>query len=791
MKILEKIRSMASSRFIEKEISSQESSLYANWTIGSYNPDELVGKKGLKIYKDMRTDEQVKACLMMKKFARLSTGWEIKPGDDEDKLSIELADFAQYNVKRIKGTFYDTLLGILTALDYGFSISEIVREYIEEGDFRGKVGLKAIKSREPFGYGFKTDVHGNLLGITFEQAGLFGGKDLGSNDNPYPPEKFVVYSYQKEFSNWFGRSDFREIYRSWWSKNMIIKFYNIFLERFGMPTVTATYPSGQDEKVLEMIDDILKNLQAKSGFRFPEGIKFELLEATRRGEAGYEKAIELHNTMIARGILVPELMGFTGRSSGSRALGETQFGGFIWVLEKLGKDIEETIVDEQILRPLININYANVHEKQYPVFKMNSLSDEDIEMKAKVVKIGVEAGVIDPTEQWVRDYLMFPKREEKDIIPKPKLKKPVVPDEEPGEEPTEKEPVEKESYLIEKFQLRRKPDKFEQKVNFNQFADNVQGAEDLLRQDLITIFKSMRDKLLKSVERHNVVAEKDYRFIAKLQIPEVGKLKTTIQNHMVKTHLDNKIAVLEELQRAGEPIEIIKKFRAFEDWDPVPPSQAIELFRKKVLAKIAKEGAEKVLLTMANFKELKYYDSRAFAIAGIERDYILKEAKLALQNGIKQGLGNREIMGNLNDIFDKYIPTGEIVDGKLVSPARLETIVRTNISDAINLGRDAMWNDPNVSEFVPYLAWSSIIDDRTTPYCESMDGRTFKRTDPLLHSPPAHFSCRSILVPITQIEVDQEVKAGRGIEVDEITDIPRAKGFDESSELNIIRGEGE
>ena len=51
------------------------------WSIANlpiYNPDELVGKKGLGIYRKMQLrDGQVKAIFMLKKHARLSTPWDI------------------------------------------------------------------------------------------------------------------------------------------------------------------------------------------------------------------------------------------------------------------------------------------------------------------------------------------------------------------------------------------------------------------------------------------------------------------------------------------------------------------------------------------------------------------------------------------------------------------------------------------------------------------------------------------------------------------------------------------
>ena len=76
------------SNLLTKEISSSESTSYLTGKLPRYNPDEVVGKKGLQIYKAMKMDDQVKACLSIKKFARLSTPWAIKAGDENDKMAV-------------------------------------------------------------------------------------------------------------------------------------------------------------------------------------------------------------------------------------------------------------------------------------------------------------------------------------------------------------------------------------------------------------------------------------------------------------------------------------------------------------------------------------------------------------------------------------------------------------------------------------------------------------------------------------------------------------------------------
>ena len=62
--------------FPQGEISSVMSTFWGRIT--AYNPDELVTKKGLTIYRKMSFDEQVKASLAAKVHAVLSSGYEIQ-----------------------------------------------------------------------------------------------------------------------------------------------------------------------------------------------------------------------------------------------------------------------------------------------------------------------------------------------------------------------------------------------------------------------------------------------------------------------------------------------------------------------------------------------------------------------------------------------------------------------------------------------------------------------------------------------------------------------------------------
>ena len=950
------------------EISLTGSKFYHSQGVPDYNPDELVGRKGLEIYKKMRDDDQIKAVLTMKKFARLMTPWEISPAS-QDSMDVEIAEFIKVNFETLEGTFEDNLLNILTALDFGFSLSEKIWYRIEKGQFAGKIGLKAIKTREPFYYQFESDNFGNLVknGIVYTGPGdsVFETKteNVISNANSITygrrlsVDKFIIYSYNKEFSNWYGRSDLRGAYRSWWSKEILIRFMNIYMERFGMPTHVAKVPKNMSKPDKELLRTVLDRVQSKYSIVIPDDVAIELLTAGSGGESSFRDSIEMHNKFMSRSILVPDLMGFnTMTGGGSYALGKKHFDVFLWILQKLGRDIEETIIGEQVIKQLVDYNYSNV--ENYPKFKFESITAEGTATRANIVQMGVSGGFINPEEEWIRDYLAIPKRDEKFALG--------LPQQMPGKEglaaagDTGKQQVDKGGDLIDeggptdgedkllsdlkneagltdedleeqskKFTLHpkyyraielwkkkkfaeeqvegpdgkkgvwrtvrgraifipegespdfggkdeqehrfaehevedifgrkrkittwpknwglekgkftafrsgelksnrglvffapdkesaseyanigdiiRKVNKYEvpiEVVNYNKFQkindlpldsrfdykiDFVQMKEDLNEfesetvEALSAIIKEQKDALLKSIEKKGIIENKDYTAVDNLQLKFVGDFKKEIEHRLIKLYLDSKLEMIRELAKGSDgQIQVVTKFAdvTIQNWVPVSPTEAIDFFNRKVLAKIiTKEGIKK-LITMATRKELEYYDSKAFAIAGVEKENILKKAKFILLDGLKVGASTKDVMFNLGNMFDDYLVTGELVNEELTTSARLGTIVRTNFSEALNAGRKAMFDNPDLEDFVPYLRYVAILDDRVRPTHAVMHGKIFKRDNPDIDNfPPSGYSCRCLFVPVTKFEVAELIKSGEGIEISTKDDFPEGfpdKGF--------------
>lgn len=382
--------------WVGKELATGRTKLLVDPLGLQQNPDILVEKKGLSVFDTMKQDATVKATLFVKKFTRLSTQWFVKPAS-ESQQDVTIAEFYDQQLAQMPGTVIKFLLGMMTCLDYGYSILEENYYHITEGEFAGKIGLASLKGKKPHDIRFNEDEFNNILNLVQKQDG---------EDVDLPTNKFLITSWMPEFENHYGTSDLKAAYIPWWQKDVIMRFQAIWLERYPSPFLLGTYPPGTDKETQDALLAILEDLQIHTEAIIPEGLIIDTVKMDRTGSDIYTKAIDKRDSMIARALLIPELLGFTDKgSTGSYALGKKQFDLFIGILWHFGRTLEETI-REQLTIPFISWNFP---VKEYPEFTFFPLTEESNEIKAKIAATLSSAGFLDPTDpdvrEWIGDYL--------------------------------------------------------------------------------------------------------------------------------------------------------------------------------------------------------------------------------------------------------------------------------------------------------------------------------------------------------------------------------------------------
>ena len=729
-----------------------ESLVYAKSKWPKYNPDELIGLKGARIYRKMMTDEQVKAVVRFKRDAITGRKWyfefdakdllsanaeetapkklrarfdampiiEEQPAEEAEEAPVapkEAGTLSEEQELRIRvfeqvieqmdGSFFDALNAIMTAVPYGFSMTEKVYKDIEV-DGKTWIGIKRLALKPFDTFLFSPDEYGNIS----KAIQRFEG-----HEQVIDMERFIHYVQNADVDAQYGQSELREAYRAWFSKDIAIRFWNIFLERYAsgflkiQPVAGVKITSGSAEHTA--LVNLLTNLGPKTGVLLPSGVEAELVYPATTD--AYEKAIASHDKAIAKALLVPNLMGISEQGqTGSYSQSQTQLEAFMWTLEAEANRLEEAL-NERLFRPLGEMNFG---AGPYPRFRFKPLSEA---MKMQIIKTWfelVKASAVtstDADEKHIRELLDFPEAGEplNTLAPSaagaaidPATGNPMPG--KPGVPPAPKKPIGEGETVIGTKRIRA-----EHKATF----------------------------LARAVKRVDfaVIDNRGTKIIARTSAKVHEALRAGVDAIKEFVRTEDLFANPDKISDIAMPARVLTRVRKAceaglkEAWDLGSAHARRELEK----AQSTRFAADELRLTDAAAQ--KFLESRSYSIAGDLADGARKKVTTILYNGIKGGWGLDEILDRIEEEL-----------GATVLP-HASTAVRTAVFEAINEARYELFASPEMSGFIEALEFSAILDGRTTEICEHMDERVYPVNDKVWESytPPLHFNCRSLLVAVT------------------------------------------
>lgn len=265
------------------------------------NPDSVLRKQGgdLKLYDALLDDDVAFSSLQQRRLAIVSRDWEVAPGDDTDPRSVQAADDFRAMIKAVG---WDRVTGLLHyATWYGYAVAEAVYT-TKVHDGRRIVWLADIVVPDRRWFGFTPNGELRQIGAA---SGALGEDEL-------PPRKFAVVrtGHSHDFA-FYGVGLAHWAYWPIFFKRSIIKFWSLYLEKFGMPTVAIEFTEAQRNDVNEKA----KLLQAgvaigqDRAVLLPPGTleenRLKLIEAERSGSgaSSYQSFYDAQNEALMRIIL--------------------------------------------------------------------------------------------------------------------------------------------------------------------------------------------------------------------------------------------------------------------------------------------------------------------------------------------------------------------------------------------------------------------------------------------------------------------------------------------------------
>ena len=690
-------------------------------------------KKNIEKYSIMLDDDSVESSFELINEAIVSLGWDILLEDETQK------QFLKDNLNNLKYITFDNVIeNLQAARPFGYQIAEQILN-----DREGKTYIDAIKFKSSANVQeFITDDFGNLIGILYSA----NGKEIKIQGEDLDRIVLYVYPFIKN-GNFYGCSELRSIYREWRSKNILIKLMNIALEKQGDPTMIFHHHSSlesQKSKIQNLADSKSKNLVVSTelsadGKELIKKVTVDMIEPQMKGVEMFLKAIDYYSKSIRRKMGIPDDAGYTDTKYGSRSRAEEQLSIMYNNIISKAKRTED-LINEQIIKPLMRLNWPN-DTYQNKIFTFNTSKEDISKEKAEVLGILIDKNIINVKSLTKQDWEYLANWTGFDII-RDRIKtiqndpEPVIYPM-PGQAQTQAAEVKAEKFQAFKDTTNYgRIEKFLDKIE-DETSDSLQTQIKKIEQEYIEKIKPYLKKTGVNIDKIKLRVDGDIK----------GRMKKAYQESFTKTYLQGKAEGRTELEKKGLEFSYNFNFQAglvaeiyADDKNSIGLQKWIKDWQKQWGIK----------LTAADRKKLDEIKSKAFTISGVLNSDIESKVEKIIIGNIDR-LSVEQIFKMIQDeVFNPLLDTAEI-NGKEPSAWQLRTNIRTNMSTYFNNARMNEFNDPDIVNLVQGYMYSAIIDSSTTDFCRGHDQEKIAANDPRLPNltPPAHYKCRSLLVPIT------------------------------------------
>lgn len=697
------------------------------------DPSDLLNKKNtdVRFYDTMMLDDTISGTHELLKQIVLSVNGAVEPVDDSP-AAAEQAEFHNDWLYQLTPNIWDAMDNALDSKIYGYKCAEIIW-----GSEESKWIPSQLKFKHSYLFDFDYDEYGNLNEVLIAYYVGNDGKLVGEDINK--KILMMIWPYAKD-GNYYGSSILDSIYLQYYQKYNIERSWQTYLQNFGTPIIEIKYDS-DDLKSAEKDDlkDMAENWQDQMWFLTPgkrnkqtgelKG-KFELImhEVKATSTDAYEKSIRYLDQCIKRKMLLPDNVGYTTTDTGSYAKSQTELSVFEKVVRYHHGKLEDWI--NLLIRQVHIYNFGE--QDVYPEWKFEEI---DKNLTDTMLNTLITTGIVDPAEKWVRNYIGIPsltEQEQADIDEKKKERaelmtpKQLQPFAKSGEQPEDKEDDSK----------KEKPEKMKAgKVPFD--AEKAKKEFTALENEFIDEYGKIMDinseRIVKFIRKNYDPTKKDYKWIEDLSLTTM--LKKLYAIYLSKVYVAGINDALSETNKRANKVIKHKILSELQEYQLIEDDEWLD---KEYIKKHLKEYGSLGALTREQAAALRGLKQKAALASADDEARILKDISLALRKAIDTSKPLQDVIPAIESLLRD--------DRKQYAL----TIARTNQSTSYNAGRMDTFRSDAVRPYIEAYQYQIIEDDDTTDICLGLKDQIIRADDPTLQSmsPPLHWNCRTVLVPI-------------------------------------------
>lgn len=344
--------------------------LYEHLYTALPDPDKILADNNYdySILRDLLNDPHLIAAIQQRKMQVMQMGWEVECEGNE-----QLKNRAMEIIRELPLT--EIMNGIIDAVLFGFSVGEIEWKF----DDKQIIPVNVISKPQEW---FIFNKQNELVMRKYSQGSYAFEEGL-----KLPEYKFIITQYQPTYTNPYGEKVLSRCYWPITFKRGGIEYWQLMMERFGMPYLIGRYATGASEPEKAQLLEDLKQMVKDSISVFETGKEIEIKESPQYdiGQL-YEKLVEFHNKEISKAVLTVTLTTEVERAGSYKAAEiHKEMLNYLGITDK--KLVEKGI--NKLLQYFTELNYGDIPYPRIKLNKKEAVADHSAERDKLLTEMGV------------------------------------------------------------------------------------------------------------------------------------------------------------------------------------------------------------------------------------------------------------------------------------------------------------------------------------------------------------------------------------------------------------------